>query len=976
MKRWLLAVLIVLGCAVRAQAQLCPTSVAGTSPTPTSCWPLQETTGTAIIDTVGVNTGAISGSYTLNKLGGIACSNSTGSGCSITTPVNYTSPQPFTLFVEFSGTSGGILQLGTASAINAIPYFVLYLDTHGKLTFGVNNFQTNQIIQSPLPYADGNEHDAVISVGPGGMKMYVDGSLVSSSGVQLASYANGYWFFGGVNTANWPLAPSLQYFNGTLTTVAWWNGTQLDDVQIRTITGGLPAPIANNYCTFSNQIASLNPSTALAFANKKLTFTSINQLQVPGIGSNLPIGPGTTQVCQTDAQGNIQAGCQIPQGAHVNLSVGNGPPIPLVIPASTSCDLTAIVASQTDPPEVVSAVAVAGPLFAGTTVTNPPPGTIGTSTITSPASFSQTQSATANIDINTNGNVQQVIMTGDVTVNLTNFQDGAEFYIDTTEDVAGGHNPTFVAPNGWTLSWPQNVSQPNISSAPANSHSVWRFIAIGGNQLVGNFPVIAGGFPLTATGDAQNYSIINLGGLQLQRLPAPSNIQVTATCSGTCATTYTYEVSCLNDVGEGSLSAAFTATNASALSSSNSNVVSWSTQLGCVSGYNVYGRISGALSLLKTEPQGTTSFTDDGSITAAAIYKFTFSGAASPAVAVWDVRQSQATAPIDLSATNAAVTLGNTNTATAPSITTSSNHDLQFAVYGYPFSSSRTFVPPGGFFNTVTRSPISGQNFGLWGGMKDIAAAGATGAVTATFTPSVKANLPYAAINLGVLPLNPSNAITFVASTSAAAAAPYTSVTVGDPAGTVNGDLEVACVSWKSGITLSPPLNFVQITPIITLGNGNVALQCFTNYPQGSAAVAVVNNTVGIITQFNADGSVNRESDVGMLSWSPDSANVPAGVSGHPLKTIVFPTPITITACRATWAALSCSGYPVWAIEDLTSSTVLCSSGTTSNTATDGFVSAPVVAVPANDVIGYIATTPGTSCTTGEVSMMIVGHQG
>src|SRR5262249_5483748 len=142
------------------------------------------------------------------------------------------------------------------------------------------------------------------------------------------------------------------------------------------LTGGIPTAISNNYCTFSNQIAGLNPAQGMAFANKKLTFNTINQLQIPGAGSTLPIGPSQI-ICTTDTTGNINAGCQIPQGAHVNLSVGSGPPIPMVIPASTSCDLTAIIMSQTDPPEVVSAVAVAGPLFAGVTVTNPPPGTIG-----------------------------------------------------------------------------------------------------------------------------------------------------------------------------------------------------------------------------------------------------------------------------------------------------------------------------------------------------------------------------------------------------------------------------------------------------------------------------------------------------------------------------------------------------------------------------------------------------------------------
>lgn len=619
MKRIIAAILFLIGLAPTAlwAAVVCPANVTGISPSATSCWPLQETSGTTITDTIDSNSGTIGGGYTLNQNGGIACNNTTTgtngeNGCNITTPSDLSNPQPMTLYFDFAGSSGGIAQLGTSSGTAGVPYYVIFLDNHGKLTFGVDNFDTQEIIQSPLPYADGNEHKAVVSVGAGGEKLYVDGSLVASRNVTLANYVNGYWFFGGINTANWQLSPSYENFNGTLYTFAWWNGSQLTDAQAISLTGGNPSAITNSYCTFTNQIASLNPQKGFALANQKLTFTlNPSQLQLPGGGSNLPIAPNWSEVCQTDASGNILSGCQIPQGAHVNLSVGSGPPISLVIPFSTACDLTAIMLSQTDPPEVVSAVATAGPLFAGATVTNPPAGTIGTATITAPSAFSQTQASAATVNIGTNGNVQQVIMSGNVAVSLTSFASGANFVIDTTENGTGGYSPTFSVPAGWTLSWPGGGSQPAMPSTVANAHVVWQFYAVSSSVLVGNVSSVSTGtFPLTATANFNNYSGININMLDLGTYTAPTPT-VAGTCSGTCATTYTYEITCLGDNSTHSaVSAQETATNAASLSSSNHNSLSWTAGTGCTSGYAVYGRVSGSLGLLATTT--STSYNDDG----------------------------------------------------------------------------------------------------------------------------------------------------------------------------------------------------------------------------------------------------------------------------------------------------------------------------------------------------------------------------
>lgn len=613
MKR-LVAVLALLLWASPAWAVLtCPANVTAVSPSATSCWPLQETSGTAITDTIDSNSGTISGAFTLNQNGAIAC-NGTAGGCNITTPSNLTNPQPATFYWDFAGTSGGMFQLGTPSGIAGTPYYVGFLDNHGKLTVGVNNFGTQYVLQSPLAYADGNRHKAAFSVGALGEKLYVDGSLVASRNVTLANFVQGFWFFGGMNTAGWQLSPSDQNFNGSLYTFAWWNGTQLSDQTANTLTGGNPTPITNNYCSFSNQIASLNPATAQAFINAKLTFTT-PALQVPGMCSNLPIAP-STQVCMTDATGTILPGCQVQQGAHVNLSVGSGPQIPLIIPCSTTCDLTAIMVSQIDPPEVVSAVAVAGPLFAGTTVTNPPPGTIGTATITAPPAFSQTQSSTATVNIGVNGNVQQVIMTGNtVTINLTNLLSGANFLVDTKQDGVGGRSPVFTVSSPFTLSWVGGGSQPGLPGSAPNSDTVWQFLALSSTQLVGaitSFSTSTGTFPLTSTANFNNFSGTNINTLNTVRLTAPAGVAATPTCSGGCSTTYTYEVSCLDDNSTQTLaSAPVTAANQSPLTGAFFNTITWTNEAACHSGYNIYGRLGGSLGIVGTVGAGVTTFVDN-----------------------------------------------------------------------------------------------------------------------------------------------------------------------------------------------------------------------------------------------------------------------------------------------------------------------------------------------------------------------------
>ena len=312
-------------------------------------WPFTETSGTTIHDVVGSNNGTISGGFTYEGGVGVFCNPATGNGCNITTPTTYTNAQPFSFIFKFSGVQGGLIQLANPSSQTAAPvFYAAYLDNFGRLTFGVLNYGLDYVIQSKLPYADGNIHVAMVTIGSAGMKMYVDGKIVAHRTVQLANYTAGKWFFGGMNQSGWPYSPSSAYFSGTLYCMGWWNGAQLSDFVAEQATLPFPPPIPNNYCSFTGNIASLAQPPGYAYANQAVTLQTF-QTQGPACGGTSPIAP-SFQTYTTDSQGNLPSGIFIQQGAHLNMSIGYGAPIPLVAPCASTCPLANFFPTPTATP--------------------------------------------------------------------------------------------------------------------------------------------------------------------------------------------------------------------------------------------------------------------------------------------------------------------------------------------------------------------------------------------------------------------------------------------------------------------------------------------------------------------------------------------------------------------------------------------------------------------------------------------------
>lgn len=144
-------------------------------------------------------------------------------------------------------------QFGSESSLfSTYQFYELFLDGYGRLSWGVNNYGTLNVLQSRAggtTYADGNEHVVVASIGNAGMKLYADGAKVGTlSSTTLANYSNGSWFFGGAalqggapSGNTWPYAGGLpNWFNGSFYCWAFWNGVQLTDAQAIAASANLP----------------------------------------------------------------------------------------------------------------------------------------------------------------------------------------------------------------------------------------------------------------------------------------------------------------------------------------------------------------------------------------------------------------------------------------------------------------------------------------------------------------------------------------------------------------------------------------------------------------------------------------------------------------------------------------------------------------------------------------------------------------
>ncbi|MDF9812833.1 LamG-like jellyroll fold domain-containing protein [Streptomyces sp. SPB162] len=92
----------------------------------------------------------------------------------------------------------------------------IYMTNNGQLIFGayVNGTRT---IASGTGLNDGQWHHVVGTQGSNGMRLYVDGNLVSSNIFNTTSQDyTGYWHVGGDQLNGWPSQPTSNYFAGSI----------------------------------------------------------------------------------------------------------------------------------------------------------------------------------------------------------------------------------------------------------------------------------------------------------------------------------------------------------------------------------------------------------------------------------------------------------------------------------------------------------------------------------------------------------------------------------------------------------------------------------------------------------------------------------------------------------------------------------------------------------------------------------------
>ncbi len=130
---------------------------------------------------------------------------------------------------------------------------------------------------------------------------------------------------------------------------------------------------AVNLCTLTGNLTLIDGQ---AGANAQVFFQTISTQSFGGT----VIPPSSFSVF-TDSNGNLPPGVTLPQGALVQVTVGNSQPVQIQIPLMASADLATLILANNDPPSVVSALSIGAGGDYGLTVTNPGTGAIGTAVL-------------------------------------------------------------------------------------------------------------------------------------------------------------------------------------------------------------------------------------------------------------------------------------------------------------------------------------------------------------------------------------------------------------------------------------------------------------------------------------------------------------------------------------------------------------------------------------------------------------------
>lgn len=306
-------------------------------------WKLDETLGATAADSSGLGrTGTHSGGY----LRGTASALESGAGRSTTFttssgrlhPVSTTrlaGPQVYSVELWFrtSTTRGGkLIGFGNSRTGTSTQYDRhIYMNNSGNLIFG-NFTGTTQTIKSPATYRNNAWHHAVGTLGPTGMRLYVDGLQVAANpSVTSAEPFFGYWKVANDQLDSWPERPQGNNFAGGIDEVAVYDHqlsaqrvfahfragrpSAVNDTQAPTVPTGLaassqPSGVALTWNASSDNLLlagyRVHRSTTPNFT--PTAATQIAEVAAPTTGYTDPgVAPGTYhyRVVAFDGVGNV-----------------------------------------------------------------------------------------------------------------------------------------------------------------------------------------------------------------------------------------------------------------------------------------------------------------------------------------------------------------------------------------------------------------------------------------------------------------------------------------------------------------------------------------------------------------------------------------------------------------------------------------------------------------------------------------------
>jgi signal peptidase I len=131
-----------------------------------------------------------------------------------------TAPDEFTVETWFRTTTAGGMLVGfgsTRDGRSGSHDRHLYIDTAGRLVFGVWAGGAARTATTPGTVTDGRWHHAVGTMSPtAGLRLHLDGVLVGTNTNTVTQQWAGYWRIGWESLSSWPGAPSDEHYAGAL----------------------------------------------------------------------------------------------------------------------------------------------------------------------------------------------------------------------------------------------------------------------------------------------------------------------------------------------------------------------------------------------------------------------------------------------------------------------------------------------------------------------------------------------------------------------------------------------------------------------------------------------------------------------------------------------------------------------------------------------------------------------------------------